>query len=642
MYQMDQYTVSLLHFNGGLIDESGKVWTANGGVATSTAQSKFGGSSLRLNGSGQYLTTPNSTDFDFGSGDFTIDWWEYRTGTNVNECCVAARSYGTPNGYPSWLVGYTYNNVSYFYLTSNGSSWDLPNGISLGTIIPNTWVHYAVARHGNTIYTFQNGNIVSTATFSGSVYTPSNYNPAIGSYESAFSFNGYIDEFRISKGIARWTSSFTPPSEPNVPTNLIAIAGDSQVTLSWTAITGAASYNIKRSTTAGGPYTTITINVTGTSYIDNAVTSGTTYYYVVTAVDGSSNESANSNGASATPIVSAPTNLTATAGNSQVALSWGAVSTAIGYNVKRSTTAGGPYAVIASNVSTNSYVDSTVTNGTTYYYVVTAVDGSSNESANSHGASATPIVSAPINLTATAGNSQVALSWGAVSTAIGYNVKRSTTAGGPYAVIASNVSTNSYVDSTVTNGTTYYYVVTAVDGSSNESANSNGASAVPIVSAPINLTATAGNSQVALSWGAVSTAIGYNVKRSTTAGGPYAVIASNVSTNSYVDSTVTNGTTYYYVVTALSGNSESVNSNEASATAIASIDALLRVIMNGSSEREFQLSSDEIEGFINWVKGHVSTDPNCYMLNKIEVLQNSKEYLMFEKIISFEVMPLTK
>jgi fibronectin type 3 domain-containing protein len=209
-------------------------------------------------------------------------------------------------------------------------------------------------------------------------------------------------------------------------------------------------------------------------------------------------------------------------------------------------------------------------------------------------------------------------------------------------VIARNVSTNSYVDSTVTNGTTYYYVVTAVDGSSNESANSNGASAVPIVSAPINLTATAGNSQVALSWGAVSTAIGYNVKRSTTAGGPYAVIASNVSTNSYVDSTVTNGTTYYYVVTALSGNSESVNSNEASATAIASIDALLRVIMNGSSEREFQLSSDEIEGFINWVKGHVSTDPNCYMLNKIEVLQNSKEYLMFEKIISFEVMPLTK
>jgi hypothetical protein len=58
MYEMDEYTVSLLHFDNGIKDESGKVWTAKNGADISTVQSKFGGSSLYLNGTNQYLTTP--------------------------------------------------------------------------------------------------------------------------------------------------------------------------------------------------------------------------------------------------------------------------------------------------------------------------------------------------------------------------------------------------------------------------------------------------------------------------------------------------------------------------------------------------------------------------------------------------------
>ncbi|MBP2632044.1 MAG: Carbohydrate binding family 6 [Firmicutes bacterium] len=86
-----------------------------------------------------------------------------------------------------------------------------------------------------------------------------------------------------------------------IPTNLTAVAGDSQVTLSWTAVDGATSYNVKRSTTSGGTYTTIASNVTGTSYVDTSVTNGTTYYYVVTAVN-ADGESNNSNEASAKPV----------------------------------------------------------------------------------------------------------------------------------------------------------------------------------------------------------------------------------------------------------------------------------------------------------------------------------------------------
>lgn len=161
----------------------------------------------------------------------------------------------------------------------------------------------------------------------------------------------------------------------------------------------------------------------------------------------------------------------------------------------------------------------------------------------------------------------------------------------------------------------------------------------------INLIANAGDAKVTLSWTAVDGATGYNVKRSTTAGGPYTTIAPSVQGTSYVDSAVTNGTTYYYVVTAITANGESANSNEASATPTASGSnpgtgdkALLRVTMNDSSEREYKLPMTDIEGFVNWFTRTVGTGISCYALN--DIVDGSKEYLAYEKIISFKVVPV--
>jgi len=87
---------------------------------------------------------------------------------------------------------------------------------------------------------------------------------------------------------------------PSAPTGLTATAGDAQASLSWTASGGAASYNVKRATTSGGPYTTVATGVAGTTYTNTGLTNGTTYYYVVSAAN-SAGESANSAAASATP-----------------------------------------------------------------------------------------------------------------------------------------------------------------------------------------------------------------------------------------------------------------------------------------------------------------------------------------------------
>lgn len=161
-----------------------------------------------------------------------------------------------------------------------------------------------------------------------------------------------------------------------------------------------------------------------------------------------------------------------------------------------------------------------------------------------------------------------------------------------------------------------------------------------IISAPVNLIATAGTS----SWDAITDEPGYNVKRATIAGGPYTIVANNVATTNYVDNDVVNGTTYYYVVTAITADGESDNSNEASATPVAlpveDGESILRVTMIDSSEREYQLTTTEIDGFIKWINNHTSGDPASYLLNKNVGLRNSKEYLLFDKIISFEVTEL--
>ncbi len=270
----------------------------------------------------------------------------------------------------------------------------------------------------------------------------------------------------------------------------------------------------------------------------------------------------------------APTNLAATAGNQQASLTWTASSGATSYYVKRGTASGGPYTTVGTPAGTT-YADTNLTNGTAYYYVVTAVSAA-GESANSNQASATPTAAPaapvpPLNLTATGGNQQVSLAWTASAGATSYNVKRATTNGGPYTTVASPAST-SYTDTAVTNGTPYYYVVTAVNAAG-QSGNSNQATATPAAAPttptapvpPLNLTATGGNQQVSLAWTASTGATSYNVKRAATSGGPYTTVASPAGT-SYTDTALTNGTTYYYVVTAVSANGESANSNQASAT----------------------------------------------------------------------------
>jgi fibronectin type 3 domain-containing protein len=221
-------------------------------------------------------------------------------------------------------------------------------------------------------------------------------------------------------------------------------------------------------------------------YTDNTVTELVTYYYVVKAVDNGANESGYSNEDNAMVDLAPakPTGLVATPGDKQVSLDWddNTDGDLTGYKVYRSMSSGGSYSEIASLGLTSDYIDTGLTGGITYYYVVTAMDNGVNESVDSDEASATPTdppPAAPTGLAATPDIKQISLDWddNGETDLAGYKVYRSTSSGGPYTEIASLGITSNYTDTGLTGGFTYYYVVTAVDGGVNESGYSSEANA---------------------------------------------------------------------------------------------------------------------------------------------------------------------
>ena len=287
---------------------------------------------------------------------------------------------------------------------------------------------------------------------------------------------------------------------PAAPSGVTAIAANGQVDLAWTAVSGATSYNVKRGTTTGGPYSTVSNPITA-SFKDVSLTNFTTYYYVISAVN-SAGESANSAQISVIPITitAAPTGLTATPGNAQVSLAWIAVTGAATYNVKRGTATGGPYTTIGSPGAA-SFKDTTATNGTTYFYVVSAVNAA-GESANSTERSAKPVLPippTPTGISAVPGDTQINLSWTASNSATSYHVKRSTTSGGPYAQVGAPATT-SFNDTGLTDGTAYFYVISALN-TSGESMGSSPVSATPTSTPPdVTVTVNAGLTKPISPW----------------------------------------------------------------------------------------------------------------------------------------------
>jgi len=202
--------------------------TFNGTTQISTAQSKFGGSSLYVPNSatqGVYANGAGSTIQL--TGDFTIEWWVYRVQVTLANSMVLGPIYGMQGGTNisgyGMVFPYYYSPVStsegQIYASSNGSSWDIANGTTLGTGSLGTvgqWVHMAMVRSGTTWSYYVDGTRTYTGTLgSGTISTSTGTYMHLGRAwgNGGTSAEGYYDDFRITQGQARYTgASFTVPT----------------------------------------------------------------------------------------------------------------------------------------------------------------------------------------------------------------------------------------------------------------------------------------------------------------------------------------------------------------------------------------------------------------------------------------------
>ena len=182
--------------------------TFGGTAQLSTAQSKFGGTSLLLDGNSDYVNTGGSnSSFTWGTSDFTIECWIYLNSIGTNENIF---SHSSPSAGIEWLL----DGSSGLKIYMGGGSWFINGTVTSSSgISTGQWIHVALVRNGSNFDTYVNGTKGGTTASSATSISAPSSNPYIGCNRGSSNFiDGYIDDFRITIGRARYTSSFTAPT----------------------------------------------------------------------------------------------------------------------------------------------------------------------------------------------------------------------------------------------------------------------------------------------------------------------------------------------------------------------------------------------------------------------------------------------
>ena len=198
-------TSLLLNFtNGAIYDAAAKNDLETvGNAQTSTTQSKWGGSSMYFDGTGDWLLGPDNTALQLGTGTFTVEGWVYRNASGTYGLV------GKGTSTTGWLVSLNASNQIVF-------TFDTSTITSVGTVAATTWTHFAVVREGTGA---NQTKIYISGTNDGTGTVSNNFNQTNSIYVGAdrtggSAANAYLQDFRITKGVARYTSNFTPPTAP--------------------------------------------------------------------------------------------------------------------------------------------------------------------------------------------------------------------------------------------------------------------------------------------------------------------------------------------------------------------------------------------------------------------------------------------
>ena len=198
-------TSLLLNFtNAGIIDNAMMTTMETiGNAQISTAQSKFGSGSMYFDGTGDYLSIPSTQNLNFGTGDFTVEAWVYPNSLATDWFIISASGSG------GFFFGFSKDTVTGFGWGRTAVAWDY-RVADTGTA--GTWQHVAISRSGTSMRIFVNGTQIGTTQTNSTSYNLSTTSTTVGSQGSGYYLNGYIDDLRVTKGYARYTANFTPPT----------------------------------------------------------------------------------------------------------------------------------------------------------------------------------------------------------------------------------------------------------------------------------------------------------------------------------------------------------------------------------------------------------------------------------------------
>ena len=213
--------------------------TALHGVTHSDAQTKFSGGSIYFDGSGDALRLAPNEAVAFGTADWTVDFWHYRLATVSWSTFLDtySDSSGTNDGF---IIGYYSTNNQLAFYTENTGTWHYYGSSTV--LAQDTWYHIAYVRSGNTLKIYLNGQEDASFTFSASDTFSAQY-LYIGSRSIAQYINGYMDEVRITRGTALWTSAFTPPTTRSSNAPVVDLSGnDGGGNFNTTDMTDVATY----------------------------------------------------------------------------------------------------------------------------------------------------------------------------------------------------------------------------------------------------------------------------------------------------------------------------------------------------------------------------------------------------------------
>ena len=554
-----------IYYQVGAVNGSGTAWSTQYSVTPTTAAPSA-------------VTAISATA---GNGQATILW---TVGAGSTSSLIR---YGTVTGiYPNQLsavssprtiTGLANGTTIYYQVgaaNGSGTTWSTQYSITPTTAAPSAATAisatpgYGQATVSWTAGTGATSSSIRYGTVSGSY--PTQLNSVTSPRTLAGLGNGTPIYYQVGAANGSGTTwsaeySVTPSAAaPSAATSILAIAGNGQVTVSWTAGTGATS-SLIRYGTAPGTYTAQLSGVSSPRTI-TGLTNGYTIYYQVGAANGSGTTW--STESTVLPSASAPYiafGILATPGNGQATFTWtagnGTSSSLLKYGM-----APGAYTTTIDPVVSPLTLTS-LTNGTTLYYLVGGKNGSGTTWSAEY--SVTPSASAPsaaTGISAAPGNGQAIISWtagtGSASSSIRYG-----TAPGTFPSLVSGVSSPRTITG-LSNGTTVYYQIGAANGSGTTwSAEYTVIPVAPLPSAPTGITALAANGQVTISWTAGTYATSSLIQYGTVSG----VYPSTIdpATSPRTITGLTNGTPIYYQVGA-KNSSGTAWSSEFSVTPTAS------------------------------------------------------------------------